>query len=356
MFACMGICVYLAVVEARVSEAAWREIYKKARRVATQWTPRPLSLGWRQIGALRVVQYTLDIETAEGLHIVGDAETLTTAESFVFPSRLESCASRRPRDSSPVSSDDDVLVAVARYLACGADELVLWRYLLGAKTQGFPYHALIVALGMLVEHALPGAAIVYGQISVSDCEQAQRGVASILGEELELPVVVDAERLRRRLGASLDACALEQAIRQLGPPDPRSEAFLGELVSVLRSSPGGRVRHDLEHVVCSCRDLDLLGTGTRFLLHRLVEMSHDVARKKLRKRVGRWGAARAREAFARMMQETGMRLTSMAWDAVEAADLDELAFLCGAICMHTTRWEVHHAVRGVLENRVLRGA
>ena len=88
-------------------------------------------------------------------------------------------------------------------------------HLFGAKTQGFPYHALIVALGMLVEHALPGTAVVYGQISASDCEQAQRGVASIL---------------------------------------------------------------------------------------------------------------------------------------------DELAFLCGAICMHTTRWEVHHAVRAVLENRVLRGA
>jgi len=51
-----------------------------------------------------------------------------------------------------------------------------------------------------------------------------------------------------------------------------------------------------------------------------------------------------------------MRLTSMAWDAIEAADLDELAFLCGAICIGTTRWEVHHAVRAVLENRALRGA
>lgn len=55
MFACMGIEVDLAVVEDRVSRAAWRDIYKKARRVATQWTPRPLSLGWRQIGAMRVV-------------------------------------------------------------------------------------------------------------------------------------------------------------------------------------------------------------------------------------------------------------------------------------------------------------
>lgn len=80
MFACMGIDVDLAVIEERISEATWREIYEKARRVAKQWAPRPLALGWRQIGAVRVVPYTLDIETAEGLHIVGDADTLTAAE------------------------------------------------------------------------------------------------------------------------------------------------------------------------------------------------------------------------------------------------------------------------------------
>ncbi len=234
---------------------------------------------------------------------------------------------------------------------------MLWRDLLGAKTQGFPYHALIVALGMLVEHALPGAAVAYGQISASDCEQAQRGAASIIGEEPALPVVVDAERLRRRLAASLDSDALDEAIRQLGPEDPRCEAFLGELVSVLRSSPGARVRHDLEHVVCSCRELNVLEPGTPAAVapaHR-----HDPFERGAQEATqagGAMGAARTREAFARVTDQVGMRLTSMAWDAIDDADLDELAFLCGAICIDTTGWEIHHAVRGVLENRVLRDA
>jgi hypothetical protein len=43
----------------------------------------------------------------------------------------------------------------------------------------------------------------------------------------------------------------------------------------------------------------------------------------------------------------------MAWDAIEAADLDELAFLHGVLCVHSTRWEIHHAVRAVLENPAL---
>ena len=96
----------------RVSDAVWHRIYEKARRVAKHWTPRPLSLAWRQIGAVRVAQYGLDIEAADGLHLVGDAETLTTAESFVFPARLGRVAARW--SGSLVTSQDDVLVALAR--------------------------------------------------------------------------------------------------------------------------------------------------------------------------------------------------------------------------------------------------
>jgi hypothetical protein len=61
----MGVRVHLAVVVDRVFDAAWHGIYEKARRVARHWTPRPLSIAWRQIGAERVAQYVLDIEAAD---------------------------------------------------------------------------------------------------------------------------------------------------------------------------------------------------------------------------------------------------------------------------------------------------
>jgi hypothetical protein len=88
MFTRMGISVHLAVVADRVSDAAWCELYEKARRVALHWRPRPLSSGWRNIGAVRIAQYTLQFETTAGLHFVGDAESLTTAESHLFPVTL----------------------------------------------------------------------------------------------------------------------------------------------------------------------------------------------------------------------------------------------------------------------------
>lgn len=355
MLACMGIHVHLAVLADRVSEATWREIYEKARHVAKQWTPRPLSIGWRHIGAVKVVQYPRELDATEGLHIVGDAETLTTGESFVFPAALDRAVSWSDRIGSPATADDDVLVAVALQAKPEAEQRMRWRALFGNKTQGLPYHGLIVALGLLVEHALPGIAVVYGDFSSRDGEEARRGLASILGEELELPVVMDAERTRRRLVGHVDADTLAQAIRALCPTASPADAILGDLLGLLRRSPGARVRHELEHVVCTCPDPWRLEVGTRRLLHEVLEtIRSNVVRREVREQAEQWGMARTREALARGTQRSGIRLTSMAWDAIEAADLDELAFLLGATCVNTTGLEVHQAVRAVLENRALR--
>jgi hypothetical protein len=172
-----------------------------------------------------------------------------------------------------------------------------------------------------------------------------------------LPVVVDAERLRRRLARSLNANALDQAICQLGLLDPHLEAITGALPGVLRRFPEECVSDELEHVVLSCSDPDHLSTETREVLHRLVEaIRSSVVLWELRERVEQWGAAGTREQLARRTLASGMRLTAKAWDAIEVADLDELAFLVGAACMDTTGLVVHRAVRAVLENRTLRQA
>ena len=210
---------------------------------------------------------------------------------------------------------------------------------------------------MLVENSLPGTAVVYGDISARDGEQAQRGLASILGEDLELPVVVDAPHLRRRLAAAMEGDVLDQAIRALSPPNPHVDAILGDLLGLLRSRPEASLPYELEHVVLTCPDPNLLGTGTRLLLNKLVEEARStMARGELRERVEHWGVARTLAALARRTMECGIHLTSKAWDAIEAADLHELAFLYGAVCRNTMSWEVHQAVRALLENGALRQA
>jgi hypothetical protein len=132
---------------------------------------------------------------------------------------------------------------------------------------------------------------------------------------------------------------------------------MGDLLGLLRSSPDARVWHELEHVVPTCPDPDILTSGTRRLLHSLVKaIRSNLVRGKVCQRVKQWGVAQTREELAHQTLTSGIRLTSMAWDAIEAADLDELAFLYGATCMDTTGLEVHQAVRAMLENPALRQA
>ena len=232
----MGIHVELAVFTDRVSDDVWQAIYEKARRVATQWTPRPLAAAWRHIGVVRVAQYTLQIETSDGLHLVGDAETLTAAEGFVFPARLDRPGLARDSGGSLPSvqgaSPGDVLSAVVEMLDGNTVGPAGLCNLFGAKTQGLPYHVLLVALGLLVENSLPGTAVVYGELSPRDGEQARHGLASILGEEFELPVVMDVERMRRQLVGTMEAGALDEALRRLGPTDPYQEAMFGDLLAL----------------------------------------------------------------------------------------------------------------------------
>jgi len=84
--------------------------------------------------------------------------------------------SSRGRSATP---GEHVLVAVARSLASETERREPWCDLLGDKTQGLPYHALVVALGLLVERSPPGTAIVYGDLSARDGEQARRGAAPL---------------------------------------------------------------------------------------------------------------------------------------------------------------------------------
>jgi hypothetical protein len=171
-----------------------------------------------------------------------------------------------------------VLLAVAHRNVSPGQQL-LYKDLFGAKTQGLPYHTLIVALGLLVEHLLPGTAVVYGDISVEDGEQARRGLATILAEDVALPVVLDEGRMRQRLAVAMDGDALEATIDELTPADVKLDAHhcavLADLLGALDSSPGACLRHDLERVVLSCRDLDQLAAETRRMLRGFVAAIHS---------------------------------------------------------------------------------
>jgi len=340
----MGVYVRLGVITDRVDEATWQGIYADARRIAAAWTPKPLGIAWRSIGAERVGQYTTDIERSDGLSIVGDASSRLTGESFLFPSTI---ARRRLGDRSAASSGD----------SHSPDESasIGWRELFDRKTQGLPYHTLIVALGMLVEHRLPTRAMVHGDISRADVDTASRRLTEILGEPVGLPAIADPPRLRARLASTLAGDELERELENLAISDC-GDALAADLLGTwLSVSEPSRVNRDLEYVARACDTPARLDPATRKVFSELVATIRSYMRRaEVRAQVESWGAVTTREMIARATVRDGLRLTATAWDEIETADLDELAFLLSTACMTIDGWHIHHAVRALLENPTLR--
>lgn len=348
----MGVRVYLALVAPRVDDAAWSAIYADARRVAERWTPRPLAAQWRRVGAEKVVQYSTDVEHLDGFHIVGDAVSKTTAESFVFPSTLGSDFGPPRQRSCP---DGDILVDIARYHE-GVPATLPWRELFGNKTQGFPYHTLVVALGLLVEHRLPSTALLYGDLSSTDGETARGRLGEILEEEFELPVVADPARLRARLAAELEGEVLERAARDFAPTHWLGEGLAADLLgAMLDGASTSRVHHDLEHVARSCQSPARLHESTRqFLGAVLGNIRGYVQSAELREQLAQRDAVDVHEEIARSLSRRGLPLTAEAWDAIEIADADDLAFALAVARVDAREFAIHHALRALLENRTLR--
>jgi hypothetical protein len=72
----------------------------------------------------------------------------------------------------------------------------------GSKTQGYPYHLAMLAVGVLIENWFPQRAVVTGDINRSQAEPVVRWAESVLGRSFQLPVICHPSRLWQRLSAA----------------------------------------------------------------------------------------------------------------------------------------------------------
>ena len=76
--------------------------------------------------------------------------------------------------------------------------------LFGNKSQGYPYHYCMLAIGMLLECSFPKQAVVHGDINRAQAEQTLAWAEAVLRRPLTLPIVTDAPRLWPRLLSAYD--------------------------------------------------------------------------------------------------------------------------------------------------------
>ena len=219
----MGVYLTLSVLPAKIGPADWARCYDDSLTLLQSHPLTLMRLSRASVGRTTRWVYTRQLEEVEdnrpsqrAWHVVGDIESLHRAESFRLYRQLPA---RGLEEEAPI----DIAAALAREHLCASAPYIWTPF--SAKTQGEPYHFPLLAVGMLVEHRFPGAAMISGDMDRAQCESVLPWAQEVLGHALSLPVVVSPERLYRRLGEHFHGPQLMESLLLLNRQS-RREALI----------------------------------------------------------------------------------------------------------------------------------
>ncbi len=192
----MGVYIRLGIIPEKIPAKAWRETYLKSLEFLNGY-PTPL-MGLRRecVGSFERSVFTRRLENDQDdpenrhWHVVGDFDSMERAESFMLFSAIGHYFSEWKPARQDVPED------IVRDLI---KDDTYSNNVFGDKTQGYPYHIAMLAVGMLVESRFPDFAAVSGDIDPDQARIAQTQLRDVLGEEIPLPLSVNAERLFTRI-------------------------------------------------------------------------------------------------------------------------------------------------------------
>jgi hypothetical protein len=159
----MGSHVRLTADPAQIEPEAWLRVYRESWHVLKAYPNEALNAAWRELNGENIPMYVRDLthtsSLGSGWRVCGDARSKLTSETFVFPERYGSAqADMQPRS--------DLLIEAAYKGYIDGPSLF------SQKTQGHPYHELVLAVATLVENRFPGAALAHSELSIEDGEQS----------------------------------------------------------------------------------------------------------------------------------------------------------------------------------------
>lgn len=349
----MGVCIHTIVDSKAISRSDWRRVYDETVTVLRRWSDPPIRPRYRVIAGIELVVYSRDVVAPDGWHVCGDANSRLMAESIELPRVLGV--------DSPSNPPSDIVLRALAARTPPYDRQGL-RWLLDNKTQNKPFHSLILAVAMLLEHRLPHAALMGGDFTPEQAREAQARLEAILGEVIPLPLAADLPRLRARLEPHLRGAELCEAVQELS-----YQGTLGAvLISVLSGSFGSKPHQEIEEAV-SCTDVSALEELTRdafvlfmgqskalFGCSSTADPDDPDDRAELPADVLALDRHGLLEAIASGTKVTHLRLTEMAWDDIEHASLPELHLLA-MLAPHSTSGLIAHQLRrAVFESAAIR--
>lgn len=193
----MGIYLSFHLENSGVSPKQWEEAYQGTLEWFNRF-PLPL-IRIKQLGDedTKHYAYSRDIisdknTTEEHWHIIGDEISRRTAESFIMK-RYEIKKPFKGNKLKPWKifyADDEHLQYHDTYMGDN-----IWSNWSGSKTQGYPYHLALLAIGIYLEKKLAGYGLLLGDFNRSQAEQMINWMEAVSEEQFELPIVTTPVRL-----------------------------------------------------------------------------------------------------------------------------------------------------------------
>lgn len=199
----MGIYIHLAISSA-VTQNEWRAAYQETLKLVQAYALGELRQ--KEVAGIPVYCLTPTVERTEsaawrkngtwtGWTANGDMNTLHTAEEYSLPYDLEN-------ELTYNQKENDAALSYAVYSLFHDNETSVptgFHHLWGGKTQGEPYHMVLLAVGCLLADRLGRKAYVYGDITLGQCRKAVELANRVLDNPIKLPDFCDQLRWCQRV-------------------------------------------------------------------------------------------------------------------------------------------------------------
>ncbi len=194
----MGLFIHATINLKGVSDKDWEAAWHESLDIFKRF-PLPLSRHdiETQLGEKRHVYSTNLIlnkgEKDECWYLEGDLLSKQSAETFSLYRHLAAYQENKHGHSG--CYDESVFKTNSPEYHSSSNGIKLW----GRKTQGYPFHLAILAVGIMLENKFPDNCYIYGDIDENQVENMLAWLETTYEQSFDKPICFDADRLFEKL-------------------------------------------------------------------------------------------------------------------------------------------------------------
>ncbi|GEM_PF-1753918 len=208
----MSVYVGLFILPEKIDPLQWQKVYEESLVLLRSYP----FVSQRKV---QKSKFTIPVLSSEVEHdsqdpaqrnwsVCGDLKSKKTAGTFQVYADLNRYIPSGNKQEQEESEDEitDLVLKLEEYRNYSANKVF------SSRTKGLPYHNYVLALAMLFESRLAPYALVDGNITLEQARQAKDWADSILAEPVQIPLLLDFDRLQQRLETSFQGVELVEAM------------------------------------------------------------------------------------------------------------------------------------------------